>query len=246
MPRIVELDQPTTTLANNGQLGEVTFIPDSGPQVTILSGETPPLLIGGYGAWEVSDRPKRKGITRFTGTDPLKQDISVIFNGFIDGMSQEIEISKLDRMARQPNTLVDPPKLRLVGHALRKDLVWVITGIDMDTDKTIWEVIGGNKVRTRQAATVHLLEFVDDVIIVTETSPAVKSNTGGKTKTISGLTMKQLAQIEYGDPNAYFEIIMANPWLDSDPRKIIPDGTPVFIPQYKGHHAHTVTIGKNT
>lgn len=214
----------------------VTFKADNGLQVTVMNGETSPVLTEGFGGWDTVSRPKRVGITRFRGKAPFKQDISVMFDGFADSTPQEYAINTLMRMALEGNDLSEPPKITLGGLALRKDLTWIIDGIDFDNN-AIWITSGGVPVRVRQNAVVHLLQYVDDAVITTAASPAVNAQIKKK-KTITtpkGMTLKQIALINYkNDVDAGMRLILwANPWLDPDPRKLIPAGTPISIPNEK-------------
>lgn len=227
--------------------GTVTFTPDVGSSLTVLLHDSTPVITDGYSQWEVVDRPKRLGMTRFKGKNPFKQDISVMFDGWIDESPQETNISSLMKMTQQPHALAEPPKIKLSGQAHRKDLIWVIEGIDWDTDNTIWEISGSTPVRLRQSATVHLLQFVEDTVVTTAASPAVVAKKGGKRKKVVGvgLTLKQIAQQEYGDPNGWHEILMQNIWLKNwPPRKPIPPGKMIQIPYWHGVYPHTIVIGQ--
>jgi hypothetical protein len=124
-----------------------------------------------------------------------------------------------------------PPRVKVSGTALYTDKTWIITSIDWDNVNTVWNSDGDTVFRTRQSAVVHLLEFVDDSVIVTLPSPAVVNRPPGKTvKLQSGLTLKQIAQKVFNDPDRYMEIFFANPWIDPDPRAIVPAGTVLTIP----------------
>lgn len=209
-----------------------TFTSDSGLFVQVLMGDSAAYLTGGFGGWEVVDRPRRIGMVRFKGRDPLRQDIPVRFEGVREHIGQEVPIATLIRMSMIPAENQTPPLIDIDGPVMREDLAWVIEDITFDNQNTIWEEIGGTPVRTRQDAVVHLLEYVDDDVIITAPTPAIVAG-GGKTKktiTSSGQTAKQLAQIAYGDPNAYFLIFGANPILTPDPRLPIPHGAEVVIP----------------
>lgn len=244
MPRIIEVGSPPPV----GITGNLTVVltPDSGPSVTLIPNSDGPMLTDGFGGWEVIDRPKRSGLTRFKGTEPFRQSISFLFDGWQDSTSQEPLINNLIKMARPVGALGEPPKVSLSGHALRKNLLWVIEGIDWETNSTIWDIKEEISVRIRQAGVVRLLEYIDDNVIVTASTPAAQNKSQTKRVVVSGLTLKQLAQLVYGDPNAYQIIYLANRWLNPDPRAIIPNGTPVSIPQYKGHHARTVVVGQGS
>jgi hypothetical protein len=211
----------------------VTFTSDSNLSVTVLLDANSPYITGGYGGWEIIDRPKRVGLTRYRGREPFRQDISILFDGAANEDSQEINISDLSRMAEQPGALQPPPTVRIDGTVLREDLVWVIENITWDSNNVMWSYAGGTPFRIRQSAVVHLLQFVDDEVIVTAPSPAIAAKPTTPTTKIEvpeGMNLRQVAQANYGDPDKYIMIIVANPWLDPDPRAIIPSGTVITIP----------------
>lgn len=215
----------------------VSLQADDGTVISVLLDAASPKLTDGFGGWETVDRPRRVALTRFKGINPVRQDLAILFEGVNEGKSQEVAITNLERMAQQTGDLSEPAKITLGGTALRKDLTWVIESIDMDDQRTMWTKQGGFPVRIRQAAVVHLLEFVDDSVIVTAPSPAVmaKPSPGGKTLTTpQGMTLKQIAALEYNDPDKYTLIIDANPWISTDPRVLIMPGTPLFIPAVNG------------
>lgn len=222
-------------------MNTVTFTTDSGVELTVLLGEASPIITDGYGGWSSIARPKRVGLTRYAGRNPFKQDIAIMFDGWRESISQESRISTLEFMATQPDDLSEPPKITLSGQALKTDLTWVIDpGIDWDSSSII--LVNGS--RMRAAAVVHLLEFVDDSIITTPAAPV----TTGKKKhvpikkivTPKGMTLKQIAQIVYGDPDKYMLIVNANPFISTDPRRVIPAGTPLLTP---GGNVPTFVVG---
>lgn len=223
----------------------VTFTSDSKLTFTVLVGEQSPVIVGGHGGWEVVDRPKRKGMTRFKGKDPYKQDIAIRFDGFLDQISQETDIRTLMRMDASPALETPPPLITLDGFALRTDLTWVIDNIDWDSQNVIWDVVGGIRVRLRQDATVHLMEYVDDNVIITAPSPAVANSPSKKTPSVHisrGQSLKEVAQEVYGDPAKYLPILFANPQLSNDPSAIIPAQTVLSIPPLYGATVTTFVV----
>lgn len=212
----------------------VSFTSDDGLSVTALLDADSPTLSGGYGGWEVVDRPKRVGLTRFKGRNPFRQDIPIIFDGYKESHSQESKIERLEKMALQPNVMEEPRKITVDGQAHRTELTWIIEDIEWDKGNVIWSPEGDSAVRLRQAAIVKLLQYVDDDVIITKTSPAVVSKGSDKGSTNKpvpqGMSMRQLALWAYGDADMYLTIFFANPWLNPDPRVIIPAGTFVAIP----------------
>lgn len=219
----------------------VTLSADNNLQITVMLDAPSPQLTGGFGGWDVVARPKRVSMTRYAGSDPVTQDIAVMFDGYSNDESQEDDISTLMNMALPVSELQEPPKIRLSGVAHRKDLSWIISGIDFDNQDVMWIMKGSTPVRVRQKAVIHLTQYVDDKVIITQTSPAIaNAKPKNVVTTPKGMTLKQIAAIEYGDPDLYMSIFLSNRWLDPDPRKIIPAGIKLTIPQRKNG---TTTVG---
>lgn len=225
----------------------VIFSADNGLRVEVLAGNNAPQITDGYANWEVVDRPKRPGITRYTGRNPVTQDISVRFDGNATNTPQDQQINTLMRMAQPGTDLSEPPKIKLGGIAKRKDLTWIITGIDEDASSAMWITLGGVPVIVRQDMTVHLTQYIDDSVLTTAASPAVAAQTKKKKvqiRTPDGMTLKTLAKLEYpNDPsNGMVLILEANQFLDPDPRKIIPTGTPITIPDLSNGTTSTFIV----
>lgn len=223
-------------------MSKVTFAAETGQSVTVLMDAAHPLVTNGYGGWESVDRPKRPSITRFKGRAQFKQDFSILFDGYVDGQSQEEDIHKLEAMATQSGDLQRPPRLKVSGMAYKTNLWWVIDNIDWDNQTVIAVDIGDKTVRLRQAAVVHLIEFIDDTVIFTPAQPTVSvTKPVKKIITPDGMTLKQIANQIYGDPDKWFIIYQANPLVIAypDPRQFIPKGTPLLTP---GGHVPTFTV----
>lgn len=221
-------------MPDQGDQYYITFASENGIVVRVLLDAASPNLSGGFGGWEVVDRPKRESMTRFKGSQPFQQDIAILFDGLEDGEDQESYINDLMRMSDPVGKLKQPPKVSITGIADRTDLSWVIQDIKFSTDNVIRDMVDGSIVRLRQAATVTLLEFVDDQVIITRSSPAVVARTSVTApkvvKSPQNATLRSLAIKFYHDPSQWQVIWLANPFLVHDPRAIIPHGTSVVIP----------------
>jgi hypothetical protein len=207
----------------------VTFTSDTGLTVKVLLGATSANLTGGFGGWNVVTRPKRVSLTRYDGKDPFRMDVPIQFDGTTTRQGQEAGITTLSRMAVAPSDLQQPPTIKVAGAVPRKDLTWVVESIDWDNSSVIWDEQGGVPVRLRQAATVHLLQYVSDNVIFTQATPT-KVTPPSKVKDGAGKSAKQHAQDEYGNPDLWNQIFGANPFLTTDPRAPIPAGTTITIP----------------
>jgi hypothetical protein len=207
----------------------VTLKSTNGLKVVALLGETSPILSEGVTTWETVARPKRESITRFSGRNPFKQDIPVVFDAHADGNSVEGPVGTLVKMSTQPHTI------SISGPVLKTNLDWIIIDITWDDQQTLWKRATPRDVRTRQLAVIHLQEFVDDVVIKTPASPKVqnlkKRDPPKKIKVPKGMTLKQIAQLEFGDPDKWMVIVKDNPilWGITDPRYVVPAGTPLTV-----------------
>lgn len=206
----------------------VIFRSDSGLSVRILLDANSAHMVGGYGGWEVVARPKRVGLTRFKGKDPFRMDVPILFDGWREDASQEIDIATLSRMSEQPGPQQQPPTIRVEGAVPREDLTWVIETIDWDASNVIWDVQQGTPVRLRQAAVVHLLQFVDDKLLVTPPSLMINRPAIAAKTTTTGASLKKLSQDAYGTPDLWTIIADANGIRD--PRAPIPPGKTIKIP----------------
>lgn len=130
------------------------------PAITVraLLGPEGAKVIGGYGGWEIVNRPRRLAMTRWRGRQPFQMDLDLMLDGYADGRSVETDCTKLERLALPPRELAEPPVVTIDGAVPHDDLTWVVNGIDWGT------VIrrAGDGDRLRQAALVHLVRFVDD------------------------------------------------------------------------------------
>lgn len=147
----------------DGPAGHVAFSSDTPPLDVIvkLDGE-PALIEDGDPRYEVIPRPGRKAVTHYTGHDPLRQTIPVLFDGW-PGRSVEPAITKLERLQRRAKGADAPPVIYLTGAVRRTDLRWVIERIEWTRDKVIVEPSAG--FRYRQSGVVTLLEHVADVLL---------------------------------------------------------------------------------
>lgn len=136
---------------------QITFICADPPLTMVCWADADPaLLTGGIGGWQTVQRPRRKSLTQWQGNDPLQQDVPVMIDNFILDIPIDTQMQALERMGRDPNG-GEPPIIRVVGPIIHAELDWVINDIT-------WGVVARNRTGSlvRQAAVVHLLEYVAD------------------------------------------------------------------------------------
>ena len=149
--------------------------------VTAMLGPDPPRITGGYGGWEKVARPRRQALTHWVGRDPLSQAISIVFEGFREQESVELDCQKLEQLALPWHKGDEPPVVRIHneedhdGAALHTELPWVVEDIEWgDSSRT------RKGFRTRQEATVHLLRYVADEYV--KPAPPAKKNRQNRKK----------------------------------------------------------------
>jgi hypothetical protein len=211
----------------------VTFTADGIPNAVALLDRQATYVSGGYGGWTVVQRERRVGLTVWQGKDPLRMQVSLLFDG-VNGMrSQELPISYLSRMAMPPTKLLgEPPTVRIAGRGVPRPgpVDWVIETIDWGTNVMYDFDQGGSMVRLRQDAVVHLLQYVaGDRAAFKSIPPATPQATGWPKQYIvkPGDTLQKIAVQFYKDSGKWKQIADAN--NIRDPKKP-PVGKTIRIP----------------
>lgn len=140
--------------------GEITIrVADPPPalSVKVLMDEAGCVITGGYGGWELIDRPRRVAVTMWQGRQPYQMTAAIIFDGFRENDDVEIAIANLERMALPFGK--EPPPVHVLGTAVPHggdQMKWIIQ-----------EIAWGDKIRNsrgrrlRQHAVVTLSGFVE-------------------------------------------------------------------------------------
>lgn len=139
-------------------------------------------ITDGYARWTVVDRDGKHSITDFAGQPPYQQTIPVLFDGWKGSIkassSVERDIKQLERLATIPQGGHHPRIVRLTGNVRRLDLRWVIQGPIAWATGPGWEELitdPNTGVRYRQAATVTLLAYKQDVLLNGQGEPKDKN-----------------------------------------------------------------------
>jgi hypothetical protein len=194
----------------------VRFNADNGLVVSVNRDINPPKMTGGFGGWEIVDRPRKTALTQWDGRDPFRMDIPILFDGLTEERGQELSISILSRMALPPDgSSGNPPLIRVTGAVPRTDVTWVIEAIQWG-DNVIWSHIRGSSVRLRQDAVVKLLQYVKEDRIVNRGG---RSSQGNRPRTYAvheGDTLRIISAKVYGDYTRWNNIAIANDITDPD------------------------------
>lgn len=205
--------------------------------VRVMRGESPPIIDSGGPKYEVIDRPKQKGATRYVGSDPYRVSLSVMFDGWMSEEPVEIPIANLMRMYQESTSdsqSADTPDVFVnagsPGGLPKHGIAWKMEAPDWGTNQ-IWKPNpNGVLVRYRQDAVIHLLEKVAvDTVVIGSENPGLTRVTGNKGATHSVHIVKpgetnlgQIAVFEYkGDRSKWRDIAKANGIRD--PRNIHVD-----------------------
>jgi hypothetical protein len=115
-------------------------------------------VTGGYGGWDVVQRPRRLSLTQWNGRDPISMDIAILIDGFASNDSVENECLILEKMAGVGGKdFNDPPVVNLEGAAVpHRNQDYRITNIQWG--EMIRRVSDGD--RTRQEAVVSVIRDV--------------------------------------------------------------------------------------
>ena len=205
----------------------VTIVPLLGSRpVRVLLGSQPAAPVAD-GGWVVVTRPKKSGFTVFEGYEPHTMELSILFDGFAQGRSQEDDIDALNTIMRNPVGLMKQPSpVKLEGPVPMVDATWVIQSIFFDSS-TLVRAADGNIVRV--AATVSLIEYVEaDVLISANPSPvrtvmASVPQVVPQTYTVQeGDTLPSIAARKLGSWSEYTTLMALNNLRD---RRRVPVGT---------------------
>lgn len=196
---------------------------DNDSFVVVRRGESPPKITAGGARWKVTPRPKRTSIVTFDGTDPYEIDVSILFDGWADDDSIEVDVAKLNQMRFSQASLTRPSRIRIDGALPVKSATWIIKDITWG-DNQIWQVIGEKGSRFRQDAVIHLLQYVPEVPLA-GIKPFKLNDKIVTAK--AGQTIKDLAK---GDPKKAKIIQKANGIRDP---KTVKTGDRLRIPGQK-------------
>lgn len=214
------------------EMQSITITAEGITPVIVLLDETPPSIPSGYGGWVVESRQRRVGLTVWNGKDPLRFAIPVLFDGLGDKVSQEIDISRLSRMALPPTTGGAPPTVQVSGRGLQNPgpKIWVIENLVWGSNVIRDFSSNGVMCRLRQDCVINLLEYrAEDLTefrgiqpgkVTSSKTTTTKSKSGWpKTYVVkSGDSLSKIAAHFYGQSSKWH--IIANANNIRDPQKL--------------------------
>lgn len=210
----------------------ITFHADDIGSVVVMMDDDPPVPTGGYGGWQAVPRARRRSLTQFQGVDPLAMDIPVLFDGYADRDGQELDISKLSRMA-SPQGDGEPPVIEISGLALPNlgPKKWVIANLTFGKNVIRGLNSSGVLVRLRQDAVVGIMQYVADDRTAFSKLPAAQPGGGSWPKHYQvrrGDTLPKISSKFYKTPKKWKKIAQANGIRDPKNLKV---GRTLVIPK---------------
>ncbi len=224
-------------MSKGGKVRRLHFVA-SDPQIDIEVpvGNFGARLVGGLGGYEEIERQDDVNLTDWTGQDALKQDVSILLDGWARGDSVERELNTILKLGRDPNGERRPPVFTVDGPVFYPGKAWVLPpdGIDLAGGEIAPIRRRGDGELLRQEIVLHLLEFVkpDEVRFRGRKKPQIGVSpniaVGGTYTTQKGDTLHSIAAHLFRDANEWKELGEKNGI--SDPSRKLPAGRILRIP----------------
>jgi hypothetical protein len=192
-------------------------------------------LVGGLGGFAEVERQDDVSATDWVGQAALRQDISILLDGYATGDSVERELNSILKLGRDPNGERVPPVFRVWGPVYYEGKAWVLPpdGIDLDGGEIEPIRRPGNGELLRQEVILHLLEFnPPDTIRIRGKQIGVSGNVavGGTYTTKKGETLHEIAARLFGDWTLWKEKLGGNGI--ADPNRKLPAGKVLKIREH--------------
>lgn len=206
-------------------------------QIEVPVGNLSSTLVGGLGGYEEIERQDDVNATDWTGQEALKQDISVLLDGFAANDSVERELNTILKLGRDPNGEREPPVFKVWGPVYFPGKAWVLgpDGIDLNGGEIETIRRRGDGELLRQEIILHLTEYNrPDTIKLRKPRTArtgVSPNVAvGGTYTVKkgGETLHEIAANIYRDWREWKKLGNAN--NVSDPNRKLPGGRVLKVP----------------
>jgi hypothetical protein len=168
--------------------------------LTVRLADARPDVTAGYGGWAEVARPRRRPLSVWTGSPGLRMTLPILLDGFHDGRSIERQIAQLERLGLPTAADGAPPRIRLVargGAVPHTDRVWVVDSLTFG-DGAIMNAAGD---RTRQPATLSLLEWIADVRVNEKSTTTQTRRQAARAKSKAGAARKRVVA-GHGKPKA--------------------------------------------
>jgi hypothetical protein len=210
------------------------------PQLSlvVLLGPEPVRLTAGVGGWEVTPRPRQVAMTTWAGVEPLQVELSLMFDGWAKGRSQETKLRRLLAVARGDDE--SPPGVVSVEGVLMPADEWVIE--DVNWGDPI--VASTTLQRVRQPVTLTLREYVPPQYLQQRRSALAGSK--GKTKVITVRTGDTPAIIARRQSCKWTDVRALNPTAISKANQKLKHGTKLRVPVATSKTRHAKASRKSS
>jgi len=196
--------------------GHVRFQSDNlGMFLDVLLNTAGGQVTGGGPRHDVSERAGRVGVAEYKGHDPLTMSVSIILDGYVQGVSIEPQLAVLRAMSERLPNAVRMPVIKLQGPVPYADRKWLVDGAwgwD-DSPTPIQRHFVGP---VRQALTINLIEKVPDRLLRESISQSKRTGNGkgskAKTHTVKAGEddFGDVSKHEYGNRERAVDIARAN------------------------------------
>lgn len=222
---------------------------NSGNDLVLEMGDGEAQLTQGFGGWEAIGRPQRIAITRYTGTEPLGQDIPIIFEKRPFPQAPDIQgpIDALISNARPKPDGYPPTVYRIQGPVWFTEKRWIIADIEWGDQQR-----ASNGQIIRQRAVLKMLEFVNpDAIKVRKRpirvvfKPKGKGTKDRKVKTDGKTNLRQIAKKYYGTAKVAKELGKRQKPPIRDVKKKLKKGQTIKLPNFVWDGKNFKTVWPN-
>ena len=203
--------------------GYVRMTCDDPPlDVVALLGPDAVRIAGGVGGWEVTARPRQVGMTTWAGVEPLSVELSLMFDGWAAGVSQETPLGKLLTVARGDDQS-PPGVVALDGVTLPVD-EWVIE------DMAFGDVIidPASRERVRQVVSLTLREHVEPTYL--QQRKRALQGSKGKTRVVTVKRGDTPARIARRQHCKWTDLRTLNAGVVTKANQNLKDGSQLRVP----------------
>jgi hypothetical protein len=208
------------------------------PPMFVLLGPEPWRMTAGAGGWDVTARPRQVGMTTWNGVEPFQVELSLMFDGYAAGRSQEPALRRLLVVARGDES-TPPGILTIDGLPLPAD-EWVIEGLSFGD-----AILRRDGSRVRQLVTLTLREHVDPSYL--QLRRGALQGTKGKTRVITAHKDDTAARIARRQHCKWTDLRALNPTVVKKANAVIKTGTKLRAPvaTAKKKHPTKATKGRS-
>ncbi len=205
---------------------------DPGIDISVPVGNLPATLVGGLGGWREVERQDDLSVSDWDGQELLKQDISILLDGWATNESVDRQLNTILKLGRDSRGEHAPAVFRVSGPVYFEGKAWVLPpdGIDLTGGEIETIRRQGNGELLRQEVILHLMEYRRPDTIKVRRKGKHRDRTGvspGRPLTYTTVKGDNLQKIAakpgiFGDWKRWKEIGDKNGL--ADPHRVLPAG----------------------